>query len=102
MIEAGARPAGGSVTIAVDGPAGPVFQAKRGCVDLAHRTRAPIVPVDYRCRRGFTLGWRWDRALMPMPFDAIDVRYGPPIGMGAGPDESLAAAQRGIASHESG
>ena len=92
--------AGGSVTIAVDGPAGPVFQAKRGCADLASRTGAPIVPVDYRCRRGFTVGWRWDKMLLPVPFDSIVVRYGSPIAPAGTPEDLLAAAQRGIAAHE--
>lgn len=48
--------AGGSVTIAVDGPAGPIFQVKRGCADLALRAGVPIVPVRFECRRGITLG----------------------------------------------
>ena len=91
---------GRSVTIAVDGPAGPVFQVKRGCADLALRTGAPIVPVNYRCGRGLTLGRRWDQTLLPTPFDRIVVRYGPPITSEAGAPELLEAVQRGLAAHE--
>lgn len=40
---------GGSVELAVDGPAGPPFVAKPGCADLALATGAPIVALGYRC-----------------------------------------------------
>lgn len=69
---------GASVSIAVDGPAGPAYKVKRGCVDLAQETGAPIVPVAYDCARGVQT-WRWDRALIPTPFDRIVVRYGPAL-----------------------
>ena len=82
---------GDSVTIAIDGPAGPRFQAKRGCADLSVRTGAPIVPVSYEVKRGGTLKWRWDHTLMPVPFDRIVVRYGAPIASRADADEILAA-----------
>jgi lysophospholipid acyltransferase (LPLAT)-like uncharacterized protein len=66
---------GASVSIAVDGPAGPAFKVKRGCVDLAQETGAPIVPVAYDCARGVQT-WNWDHALIPTPFDRVVVRYG--------------------------
>jgi lysophospholipid acyltransferase (LPLAT)-like uncharacterized protein len=69
---------GEAVSIAVDGPAGPVGKVKRGCVELAQATGAPIVPVAYECARGVKT-WRWDRALFPTPFDRNVVRYGPPL-----------------------
>lgn len=75
---------GESVTLAVDGPAGPRFQPKRGCVDLALRSGAPIVPIGYRCRRGITLPWRWDRSLLPVPFDTIELVHGAPVTVAAG------------------
>ncbi len=69
---------GEAVSIAVDGPAGPVGKVKRGCVELAQATGAPLVPVAYDCARGVKT-WRWDRALFPTPFDRIVVRYGPAL-----------------------
>jgi lysophospholipid acyltransferase (LPLAT)-like uncharacterized protein len=70
---------GDSVALAVDGPAGPKFQAKRGCVELAKRAGVPIVPIAYRCARGITMGWRWDDTLLPVPFDRITVVHGAAI-----------------------
>jgi lysophospholipid acyltransferase (LPLAT)-like uncharacterized protein len=66
---------GESVSMAVDGPAGPAFKVKGGCVDLGLQTGAPLVPVAYRCSRQIEVP-RWDRALVPTPFDRIRVRYG--------------------------
>ena len=90
---------GGSVTLAVDGPAGPVFEPKRGCADIALRTGAPIVPVRFRCRRDRTLEWRWDKMLVPLPFDRITIVYGAPI---AGSDEAelLENVAKGLAALE--
>ncbi len=80
---------GASVSIAVDGPAGPAYKAKRGCVDLAQQTGAPIVPIAYECARGVQT-WRWDHALLPTPFDRIVVRYGPALDVTGLPlDEAL-------------
>jgi len=94
---------GGSVTIAVDGPAGPVFQVKRGCADLAITTGAPIVPVNYTCRRGIDLPWRWDQSYLPTPFDRIVVRYGSPIrAEGRAAEELIEAVQAAVTSHETG
>jgi len=69
---------GEAVSIAVDGPAGPAGKVKRGCVELAQATGAPIVPIAYDCARGVRT-WRWDHALFPTPFDRIVIRYGPPL-----------------------
>jgi lysophospholipid acyltransferase (LPLAT)-like uncharacterized protein len=94
---AGVIARGDSVTIAVDGPAGPRLQAKRGCADLSLRTGAPIVPVWYECRRGGTLQWRWDHTLMPVPFDRIVIRYGQPIAPRGTAEELLETVSGALA-----
>ena len=88
---------GDSITMAVDGPAGPRFQAKRGCVDLAIRTGAPIVPVSYESKRGWTLQWRWDHTLMPSLFDRIVIRYGEPVAPRGTAEEMLEAVNAALA-----
>lgn len=91
---------GGAVTIAVDGPAGPAYRAKRGCADLALRSGVPVVPVNYLAQRGVTLGWRWDDTYLPTPFDRIVVRYGAPVAAAGTAQELLDAVQQALASHE--
>lgn len=90
---------GEAVSIAVDGPAGPVGKVKRGCVELAQATGAPIVPVAYECARGVRT-WRWDRALFPTPFDRIEVRYGPPLDVsGLSVEEALRRTREAMLAH---
>jgi lysophospholipid acyltransferase (LPLAT)-like uncharacterized protein len=64
---------GESVELAVDGPAGPAFRARPGCVELAFRTGAPIVAVAYRASSFVITPGRWDRQVLPTPFATIDV-----------------------------
>ncbi len=70
---------GDSVVLAVDGPAGPAFQVKPGCVKLARSTGVPIIPVAYHSRRGREVTRRWDRMLLVRPFDRIVLEYGNPL-----------------------
>jgi lysophospholipid acyltransferase (LPLAT)-like uncharacterized protein len=88
---------GESVIIAVDGPAGPAFKVKRGCVELAQECGVPIVPVAYSCARGFALPRRWDRALFATPFDRVVVRFGPAIDVSAdSPENGAARVERAL------
>jgi lysophospholipid acyltransferase (LPLAT)-like uncharacterized protein len=64
---------GESVELAVDGPSGPLFQAKPGCVDLALRTEAPLIALAYRASRFVITPGRWDRQVLPVPGATLDV-----------------------------
>lgn len=87
--------AGTSAFLAVDGPAGPAYVVKRGCVDLARASGAPIIPVAYSTRRGFTNVTRWDDSLLVTPYDDIVVTYGEPLRVGD--DEPVDAACERVA-----
>jgi len=96
LVEALKR--GESVALAADGPAGPGFKAKSGCVDLARAAGVPIIPVGYRSRKGKSHPRRWDQFYKVGKFDHIEVCYGAPIFLR--PEENEAAAlarvQRGL------
>ncbi|MHB8416558.1 MAG: DUF374 domain-containing protein [Myxococcales bacterium] len=79
---------GDSIVLAVDGPAGPPFVVKPGCVDLARTAAVPIIPVACRSGRGHTVHARWDRMLLVSPFDAITVEYGEPLDPAREPDDA--------------
>ena len=64
---------GESVELAVDGPAGPAFRVKPGCVDLALATGAPLVALAYFSSAAFRTPGRWDAQLMLPPFASVDV-----------------------------
>lgn len=89
---------GRSVVLAADGPAGPAFRAKPGCIDLARAAQVPIIPVAYRSRKGKFNAKRWDQLYQVAKFDRIEVRYGAPIFLDASePDAAaLERVQRGI------
>ncbi len=71
--------AGDSVLLAVDGPSGPPFVVKPGCVDLALATGAPIVALASRGRGTFVTPGRWDRQLVARPFAQLQVVASAPI-----------------------
>jgi lysophospholipid acyltransferase (LPLAT)-like uncharacterized protein len=81
---------GESVFIAVDGPAGPIFKVKRGCIDIARTAGVPIIPVGYSVLRGKPNHKRWDQQLMPALFNDIRVRLGPPLFID--PSEEIGSA----------
>jgi lysophospholipid acyltransferase (LPLAT)-like uncharacterized protein len=70
---------GESVVLAVDGPAGPIYKVKRGCIDLAKDTGCPIVHLYYSSKKGRANISRWDRMLHPSIFDDITFVYSDPI-----------------------
>src|SRR5262249_42635494 len=88
--------AGDSVTLAVDGPAGPAFRAKRGCVGLARAAGVPIVPVAY-ASRGRTSTRRWGHPLVPRLFHPAVLRFGAPIWVGDDEPVDEALARLGAA-----
>jgi lysophospholipid acyltransferase (LPLAT)-like uncharacterized protein len=88
---------GGSVELAVDGPAGPPFVAKPGCVDLALATGAPIVALGYRCPSAVVTPGRWDEQLMVLPFAEVTVVATPvPVREGDTRETLLARVQSAL------
>ncbi|MFT3772038.1 MAG: hypothetical protein QM820_42065 [Minicystis sp.] len=76
------------MVIAVDGPRGPTYRAKPGCVRLARAAGVPIIPMAFG-GRGFTHPRSWDRLHMPWPINRFDLRFGEPFH----PGDDLAAAR---------
>ncbi len=70
---------GKNVAIAVDGPRGPIYEAKQGAAYLAGKLGKPIVPVITSAKRFWILEKIWDKYLLPVPFTKGVVFYGDPI-----------------------
>lgn len=89
---------GESVLLAVDGPAGPALRVKPGCVELARRTGAPIVPMGYGGPGTFEVPRRWDRLLLVVPFGRVVLRVGAPLACSptAPPEACLAAVEAAL------
>jgi lysophospholipid acyltransferase (LPLAT)-like uncharacterized protein len=64
--------------IVADGSQGPARVVQAGCIVLASRTAAPILPFLWSCNRYKRFG-SWDGTALPLPFSKIDFFYGEPL-----------------------
>src|SRR6202043_960838 len=68
---------GRDILITPDGPRGPAYELGPGIIFLAHKTGAPVVPVNME----YSSCWRvksWDRFIIPKPFAKVRVILGAP------------------------
>lgn len=70
---------GHSVAFALDGPRGPIYQAKPGIVFLASKHKIPIVPLLASCQNAWVIEKSWDRFQLPKPFSRCWVGVGQPF-----------------------
>ena len=66
------------LAIIPDGPRGPRRVLKPGCIYIAQKTGAYLVPISYSCSKRFFLN-SWDKFLLFPPFSKCIVIYGKPI-----------------------
>lgn len=69
---------GRDAAVAIDGPRGPVLEAKPGVVLLAKMTGCPIVPLGMAYSRARQFG-SWDRFRLPAPFSRALITCDDPI-----------------------
>jgi lysophospholipid acyltransferase (LPLAT)-like uncharacterized protein len=70
---------GKDLALAVDGPRGPLYEAKQGVAYLAGKLDKQIVPVITSAKSYWILKKTWDKYLLPKPFTKGIVLYGAPI-----------------------
>jgi len=69
---------GQNAAIVADGSQGPARVVQAGCIVLASRTGAPVLPMLWSCNRYKRFG-SWDGTALPLPFSKIDFFYGEPL-----------------------
>jgi lysophospholipid acyltransferase (LPLAT)-like uncharacterized protein len=67
---------GYKMTIAVDGPKGPIYKVKEGITAVSEKSKRPIVPVRGYPERKFVFEKSWNKATLPMPFTKIVLKIG--------------------------
>lgn len=67
---------GHSLTIAVDGPKGPIYKVKDGITGIADKTGRPIVPVRAQVAKAKIFEKSWNKATLPLPFSKIKIMIG--------------------------
>ncbi len=70
--------AGKNAGIVADGSQGPARVVQAGCIVLASRAGAPVLPMVWSCNRYKRFG-SWDGTVLPYPFSRIDFFYGEPL-----------------------
>ncbi len=70
---------GKDLALAVDGPRGPIYEAKQGVTYMAGKLNKQIVPVSTSAKSYWILDKIWDRYLLPKPFTRGIILYGEPI-----------------------
>ena len=77
---------GQSLALTPDGPRGPRQQMKPGALLVAQLTGLPLLPISGSATRAWWFEG-WDRFLVPKPFAAVHVAYGPLIHVPRDADE---------------
>ena len=80
---------GKSLALAVDGPRGPIYEAKQGVMYLAGKLNKPIVPVMTSAEHFWLLEKVWDKYLLPKPFTRGVIMYGEAIIVNGISEEEL-------------
>lgn len=67
---------GHKMTIAVDGPRGPIYKVKEGITAVSEKSKRPIVPVRGYPQWKFVFKKSWNKATLPYPFTKIVLKIG--------------------------
>lgn len=67
---------GYKMTIAVDGPRGPIYKVKEGITAVSDKSQRPIVPVRAFPQRKYVFEKSWNKATLPQPFSKIILKIG--------------------------
>jgi hypothetical protein len=89
---------GRDIALAVDGPRGPIYEAKQGITYLAGKLNKPIVPVSTSAKRFWILEKIWDKYLLPRPFSKGVIVYGEPVIVHGTGEEELESKRRELQS----
>ncbi len=67
---------GHKMTIAVDGPRGPIYKVKEGITALSQKAKRPIIPVIAKPKWKYVFKKSWNKGSLPLPFTRIDLYLG--------------------------
>ncbi len=91
MIEMSEK--GYDLCITPDGPQGPVYEVKRGIIDLAKATGLPIYTVGCSCSKWIEAK-SWDKTKLPLPYTRVVYKGSDPIRVPPDADEDTIEQKR--------
>lgn len=77
----------------VDGPKGPIYDAKPGVIAVAKAGSCAVLPLCAMGEKNWVLR-SWDRMHIPKPFSRVAIAYGKPLSIAADADEATFEATR--------
>ena len=72
-------PSCANLTITLDGPLGPYHMPKRFPFITAVLTKRKVLPLTINCKRKIQLNGRWDKFIIPLPFNRIELHVYDPV-----------------------
>lgn len=70
---------GASTSMAVDGPKGPPYNLRKGCIHLAMETGYPLVPLRFGISGAYRVAFNWDRKFWPQHSARMTAYFGEPL-----------------------
>ena len=67
---------GYKMTVAVDGPRGPIYKVKEGITAISVKCQRPIVPIRGYPFKKYVFQRSWNKATLPLPFTTIKLVIG--------------------------
>ncbi len=67
---------GHKISIAVDGPKGPIYKVKPGVIFMSEKSHSPIVPISAHPEHYWCSEKSWNKILIPKPFTKIKIKFG--------------------------
>ena len=77
---------GYSVGIALDGPKGPIYEAKAGASFIGAKTGVPLIPLGAAYSKCYEFERSWDKFQIPLPFAKVGIYLGQPLYVNSGDD----------------
>ena len=69
----------GNLAITLDGPLGPYHEPKSFPFITAMLTKRRLLALTINCKRKISLTSRWDKFIIPLPFNKIQVNFNEPV-----------------------
>lgn len=70
---------GYSIGIALDGPKGPIYEAKAGASFIGAKTGVPLIPLGAAYSKFYQFEKSWDKFQIPLPFAKVGIYLGEPF-----------------------
>ena len=70
---------GHPISMAVDGPKGPIYKVKSGVFELSRLLGAPIFPIGVICPKRHLFSKSWNQTYLPMPFSKVIIVFDSPL-----------------------